>query len=90
MSVWARIFDTANGQLLVTVEYDDADDTYGIRVRYDDPDGVSVSATPGGWPSRDRAVQAFNETDQQCAEDFAAALAGMCGKFAASKTGGDA
>jgi hypothetical protein len=71
---FAKLFETECGQLLVTVEFDDDQDTYGIRFRGASYRGVVPAITPGGWEQIEDAEKALADTDQARADEVAKML----------------
>lgn len=83
---FARLFDTKFGQLLATIELDDEDETYGVRLRMDTTRSGSVSITHGGWESRANAEFMLRKIEQYMIEEQAAAITKMAGVFIFSDT----
>lgn len=74
--MFAKLFDTADGQLLVTQEYDDdhADGHYRLNFRGEQHKGVDV-AISFGWPTEAERDEAFASVQQQRADHTARELA---------------
>jgi len=71
---FAKIFDTAHGQLLVFLDETD-DGEPAISVIGADVRGVRPKAKLSGWADGEEAqLRNFEKTDQAMAEDFAAQL----------------
>ena len=68
---FAKLFDTAHGQLLVTRDYDPNEDSYSVVVR----NGEGIEFRMSGWEDdEDASRKALEATDQARAEKHSLAL----------------
>jgi hypothetical protein len=80
---FAKLFDTPDGQLLVTHEYDDTDypeAPYRLAMRGEQHKGVDP-ALSFGWPTEAERDEAFTTTTQERAEHTARQLAATVRNF---------
>ena len=81
MSAFAKLFDTPDGQLLVTKEFDDGEENpYRISMRSEDQHGVDPSIA-FGWATDLERDEAFDSVDQARADKTAAELTATVRNF---------
>jgi hypothetical protein len=79
MSDFAKLFRTANGQILVTIDWDEDIEQLVITVRGEDRHGIGATFKMSGWYGDDENAvrEAFDAIDQAAAETHAKSFADM-------------
>lgn len=88
---FARLFDTPDGQLLVTKEFDDdgyPEEPYRLRLRGEGVKGIAASLS-FGWDTPKLRQEAFDEFTQGQAEAVAKDLAATLRNFSGFGQGGE-
>lgn len=79
---FAKLFDTPDGQILVTIDWDDDDEVDVVNIRAASRHGIVPAMKLGGWPDDEAgARKAFEAIGQDEAERQARSFAAMLDKF---------
>lgn len=82
MSVFAKLFQTENGQILVTIDWDEDADCQVVNVRGEDRHGIGAVFKMSGWDDDATGAQiAFDAIDQTVAETHAKSFVDMLDRF---------
>lgn len=82
MSEFAKLFQTANGQILVTIDWDEDADCQVVNVRGEDRHGIGATFKMSGWDDDATGAQtAFEAVDQAVAEKHAKSFVAMLDRF---------
>lgn len=82
MSDFAKLFQTENGQILVTIDWDEDAECQVVNVRGEDRHGIGAVFKMSGWDGNATGAQiAFDAVDQAAAETHARSFVAMLDHF---------
>lgn len=88
---FAKLFDTPDGQILVTIDWDDDDEKDVVNIRAAARHGIVPAMKLGGWPEDEAGARnAFDAIGQAEADKQARSFAAMIDSLIAERAKDDA